>query len=92
LKETAIIAKATRNIALFIWMWLLYEAWYTGSVTISVSNEALEPYEIGREAKRRALDLLARTGAISVHRRGSHAPKVTVNEKFLSGERDSTVR
>jgi hypothetical protein len=42
LKEAAAMAKATNCKKLFVWLWLLYEAWRTKSMTVSVPNGALE--------------------------------------------------
>jgi hypothetical protein len=83
LKEAAAIAKKTRNLTLFIWQWLLYEAWRAGNATISVSNGPLGLYEIDRHAKYRALKALAKLGAITIHRSGKQAIRVTIHEKFL---------
>jgi hypothetical protein len=83
LSEAAHIAKTTRNTALFVWVWLLYEAWRTKNPTVTVTNGPLELYDIDRYAKYRALKALANTGAITLHRCGRQAVVVTVNEKFL---------
>jgi hypothetical protein len=51
LGEAAHIAKTTRNTALFVWVWLLYEAWRTKNPTVTVTNGPLGLYDIDRYAK-----------------------------------------
>jgi hypothetical protein len=83
LESSAEIAKTTRNLTLFIWQWLLYEAWRTKSTTIKMSNGPLKPYNIDRFTKYRTLNAFAQTGAITLHKAGKRAIIVMLNEKFL---------
>ena len=70
LKSAAAAAKATRSPKLFVWLWLQYEAWRTGSATVTATNSELEFYGVDRERKRQALLDFEASGLIQVERRG----------------------
>jgi hypothetical protein len=78
LKSAAAAAKATRSPRMFVWLWLQYEAWRTGSATVTATNSELEFYGINRERKRQALLDLEASGLIRVERSGLEAVTVTI--------------
>ncbi len=62
----------------FVWLWLLHQAWKTGSKTVAVPNGALLKYGVSRKIKRAALRQLEAAGLIAVERRSRKTPTVTV--------------
>ena len=78
LKSAAAAAKATRSPKMFVWLWLQYEAWRTGSATVTATNSELEFYGVDRERKRQALLDFEAGGLIKVERSGLEAVTVTI--------------
>jgi hypothetical protein len=78
LKSAAAAAKATTSPKMFVWLWLQYEAWRTGSATVSATNSELEFYGVNRERKRQALLDFEASGLIRVERSGLEAVTVTI--------------
>ena|ERR1700724_3745625 len=69
---------ATRAPQAFVCVWLLHLAWKTKSTTFPVPNGLLEARGVDRRMKRRALAALEAAGMITVDRRDSKTPIVTL--------------
>jgi hypothetical protein len=70
--------RATKTPQAMVWILLQHLAWKTKSNTFPLSNNGLRQAGVSREVKRRALMALEAAGLITVHRRGSRAPLVTL--------------
>lgn len=62
------------HVALALW----YLAGLKRSMTVSVSNRALESFGIDRFAKRRALDWMEKAGLVRVEKVNGRSPTVTI--------------
>jgi hypothetical protein len=72
---------ATSRDKTFAVVWhLLYEHWRQGGGPIKVPNGMLGVDGVGRSAKGRVLNMLERSGLISIERRDKKSPIVTVNK------------
>jgi hypothetical protein len=71
-------AKHARSPATMVLIELLYASWKGGSSTFSLPNGRLAKLGISREIKRRVLRDLERSGLITVERRPSKSPIVTL--------------
>ena len=72
------VARALREPKTFIWLWLLYLSWKTGSKTVSLSNVELRKWRISRDTKRRALGALERAGLLKIEWRSGRSVLVTL--------------
>jgi hypothetical protein len=72
------VALVTRERKTFIWIWLLYLSWKSGSRTVSLSNNELRKWRISRDTKRRALAALERAGLLKVEWRPGRSVLVTL--------------
>jgi hypothetical protein len=72
------VAKATRSPKTLVLVELLYASWKARSSTFSLANVRLAKLGISREIKRRVLRDLERDGLITVERRPSKSPIVTL--------------
>jgi hypothetical protein len=74
-----IITANTKDKTLAVVCHLLYETWRQRGGTIKVSNGMLGLDGVGRGAKWRVLNMLEKTGLVSIDRRDKKSPIVTVN-------------
>jgi hypothetical protein len=77
-KEMAAACKATRTQQAFVWVWLQHLAWRADYKPFHIPSNGLEVYGISRKTKMRALAAYEKAGLISVTRRNTKAPIVTM--------------
>jgi hypothetical protein len=80
LEWAAKVAKQTGTQRAFVWMYLGFLAWQTGSTTFPVPNVRLQRYGISPKTKNRALRDLELVRAISVERQPRKRPVVTMKD------------
>lgn len=78
LQLAAECAKATGTPKAFVWLWLRYEAWNSGGLTISCPDGPMLRHGVSGKVKRQALRRLEAAGLISVQRPPGLAPIVTL--------------
>jgi hypothetical protein len=62
----------------FIWLWILYLVWKTGSRTVTLSNVEFRKWGIARSTKRRALAAYEQEGFLKVERSRGRSVVVTL--------------
>jgi hypothetical protein len=70
--------QATKTPQAFVCVWLLHLAWKAGSMTFPLPNDRLAKRGVDRRMKRKALANLEEAGLITVDRRPSKTPIVTL--------------
>jgi hypothetical protein len=78
LHEAAAACKASKTQQAFVWTWLQYLVWKAKGKPFPVTSEGLKVYGVDRKTKMRALATYEKVGLISVVRRKTKAPIVTL--------------